>query len=151
MRLSDTIPDVSSIRSQEKCLTSFGRIEMCKNLSQQRKDTLMRDILALQADLVLEQNEKNGWHYTTTGNNADHAASMSLRQSSSRDAQKLQTPILSFTTEFEAMNAFEKCRETKERQRIERKIMKQYGKESELFKYTQIAKKHKETLESPRR
>ena len=122
---------------------------MCKNLSQQRKDTIMRDFLALQAEL--EQNEKNGWHYTTTGNNADHAASMALRQSSSRDAQKLQTPFLSFETDFEAMNAFEKCQETKERQRIERKIMKQYGKESELFKYTQITKKHKESLESPRR
>ena len=81
----------------------------------------MRDILALQADLA------------------------------SRDAQKLQTPHLSFETDFEAMNAFEKCQETKERQRIERKIMKQYGKESELFKYTQITKKHKESLESPRR
>lgn len=137
-----------------------------KDLSEEQKNAL-RD--------KFEANGQGGVDLLTA---SYRAGSHKLRESTARAQFSGSGPMIYWKTESEAIHAFEHVVEkqllleattpigkleidqglekrqekiSKERQKIEKKILQQYGEESKSFKYTQIMQRREAWRETPQR
>jgi hypothetical protein len=166
---SQTLQQDSNQRWAQKSLEASGHIEMRteKDLSEEQKNAL-RD--------KFEANGQGGVDLLTA---SYRAGSHKLRESTARAQFSGSGPMIYWKTESEAIHAFEHVVEkqsllegqsrgigkleidqglgkrkekiSKERQKIENKILQQYGEESKSFKYTQIMQRREAWRETPQR
>ena len=135
-----------------------------KDLSEEQKNAL-RD--------KFEANGQGGVDLLTA---SYRAGSQKLRESTARAQFSGSGPMIYWKTESEAIHAFERVVEkqslleattpigkleidqglekrkekiSKERQKMEKKILQQYGEESKSFKYTQIMQRREAWRETP--